>query len=128
MPARRYTSPNGRRASARTIERVVDAAAELLAEDAFHTATMDDLAARAGLARATVFSRFGTKVGVLEAVSTRCAGSPAMRAIYESLEIEDPIQAVYAHLEAAANHWEKQGFILIQLKAIVVLEPEASAL
>jgi AcrR family transcriptional regulator len=128
MPPRRYTSPNGRKASARTIERVLDAAADLVEEDAFHTATMDDLAARAGVSRATVFSRFGSKVGVLEALSTRCAGSPEMRAIREAHAIEDPVEAVDAIIEAACNHWEKQGFILIQLKAIVVLEPEASAL
>jgi AcrR family transcriptional regulator len=128
MSPRRYISANGRRASAQTMDRVLDAAAELVSEDAFHTATMDDLAARAGVSRATVFSRFGSKVGVLEALSLRCAGSPEMRAIRDAHALEDPVEAVNAAIDAACNHWEKQGFILIQLKAIVVLEPEASAL
>jgi AcrR family transcriptional regulator len=128
MSPRRYTSPNGRKASARTMERVLDAAADLVAEDAFHTATMDDLATRAGVSRATVFTRFGSKVGVLEALSTRCAGGPEMRAVHEALAVEDPVEAVDAMIEAACNLWEREGFILIQLKAIVVLEPEASAI
>jgi AcrR family transcriptional regulator len=128
MAPRRYVSANGRRASARTVERVLDAAAELVAEDAFHTATIDDLAARAAVSRATVFSRFGSKLGVLEALSLRCAGGPEMRAIRDAHALEDPVEAVNAAIDAACDLWETQGFILIQLKAIVVLEPQASAL
>ena len=49
MPPRRYGSGRGSASSTRTIERVLDAAAGLVAEDEFHTATMDDLARRANL-------------------------------------------------------------------------------
>jgi AcrR family transcriptional regulator len=110
------------------MERVLDAAVELVEQDAFHTATMDDLAQRAGVSRATVFSRFGSKLGVLEALSVRCAGGPEMRAIREAQAVDDPVEAVDALIDASCNLWETQGFILIQLKAIVVLEPDASAL
>ena len=110
------------------MERVLDAAADLVAEDAFHTATMDDLARRAGVARATVFSRFGTKLGVLEALSLRCAGGPEMGAIREAQAVEDPVAAVDALLPAGCDLWEKEGYIMVQLKAIVVLEPDASAI
>ena len=128
MPARRYTSSRGSPSSARTTERVLDAAAGLVAEDAFHTATMDDLARRAGVARATVFSRFGSKLGVLEALSLRCAGGPEMRALREAQAVEDPVAAVDALLIAGCDLWEKEGYIMVQLKAIVVLEPDASAI
>jgi AcrR family transcriptional regulator len=110
------------------MERVLDAAAGLVAEDAFHTATMDDLAHRAGVARATVFSRFGSKLGVLEALSLRCAGGPEMRALREAQGVDDPIAAVDALLIAGCDLWEKEGYIMVQLKAIVVLEPDASAI
>ena len=128
MSPRRYVSANGRKAAARTVERILDAAAELVAEDAFHTATIDDLASRAGVSRATVFTRFGSKVGVLEALSTRCASGPEMRAIREAQAIADPVDQLDALLDAGCDLWEQQGYILVQLKAIVVLEPEASAL
>jgi len=127
MPSRRYRSGRGSASSARTVERVLDAAADLVAEEAFHTATMDDLARRAGVARATVFSRFGSKLGVLEALSLRCAGGPEMRALREAQGLEDPVAAVDALLLAGCDLWEKEGYIMVQLKAIVVLEPEASA-
>ncbi len=127
MPHRRYTSSRGSAASARTVERVLDTAAALVAEDAFHTATMDDLARRAGVSRATVFTRFGSKLGVLEALSLRCASGPEMRALREAQGIEDPVAAVDALLEAGCDLWDKEGYIMVQLKAIVVLEPDASA-
>jgi hypothetical protein len=55
---------------------------------------MKDLARRAGVSRATVFSRFGSKLGVLEALTVRCAGGPEMRAIKSALAIEDPVEAL----------------------------------
>jgi AcrR family transcriptional regulator len=128
MSPRRYTSTRGSASAAQTTERVLDAAAGLVAEDAFHTATMDDLARRAGVARATVFSRFGSKLGVLEALSLRCAGGPEMRAIREAQAVADPVPAVDALLLAGCDLWEKEGYIMVQLKAIVVLEPDASAI
>ena len=51
-----------------------------------------------------------------------------MQAIRESLEIEDPVAALEAVIEAACAIWESQAFIHEQLQAIVVLEPGASAL
>jgi len=108
------------------MQRVLDAAASLVEEDAFHTATMDDLARRAGVARATVFSRFGSKLGVLEALSMRCAGGPEMRALREAQGVEDPVAAVEELLVAGCDLWEQEGYIMVQLKAIVVLEPDAS--
>src|SRR5215813_5982406 len=117
MPPRRYTSTHASASVAQTSGRVLDAAAALVAEDAFHTATMDDLARRAGVARATVFSRFGSKLGVLEALSLRCAGGPEMRAIREAQGLEDPVAAVDALLEAGCDLWEKEGYIMVQLKA-----------
>ena len=36
--------------------------------------------------------------------------------------------AVDAVLDAGCDLWEKEGYIMVQLKAIVVLEPDASAM
>jgi len=121
----RYAAP---RRTAATTDRVLAAAAELAAEDRFHTATMEELAQRAGVSRATVFTRFQSKLGVLEALTRRCQGGPEIQAIRDAIEIDDPAGALDALLAASCEFWELQGFILAQLKAIVVLEPEASTL
>ena len=80
------------------------------------------------MSRATVFTRFGSKLGVLEALSRRCAGGPEMRALRDAQGVEDPVAAVDAVLDAGCDLWEKEGYIMVQLKAIVVLEPDASAI
>jgi AcrR family transcriptional regulator len=111
-----------------SIERVLGAAEGLIAENAFHSATMDELAAAAGVSRATVFNRFGSKLGVLQALFTRAMEGPEMEAIQRGLEIEDPVAALEAAIEASCAIWETQAFVHEQLQAIVVLEPDASAL
>lgn len=52
-------------------DRVFDAALEVLAERGTRSATMDDVAARSGVSRATLFRRFGGKDAVFEAALAR---------------------------------------------------------
>jgi AcrR family transcriptional regulator len=127
MATRSYTARR-RRGSPGSVDRVLEAAERLIREDAFHTATMEELASAAGVSRATVFNRFGSKLGVLHALFTRGMEGPEMQAIQQALEIEDPVESLEALIEAACAIWEAWGFIHEQLEAIVVLEPDASAL
>jgi AcrR family transcriptional regulator len=104
-------------------QRVLDAADELIVNGEFASATVTELADRAGVSRATVFSRFGSKLGVLQELSVRCSGGPEMRAIRAAAALEDPVDAVRAIVEASCNHWEIQAHIMLTLKAVVELEP-----
>jgi AcrR family transcriptional regulator len=127
MATRPYTASR-RRGSPASVERVLDAAEQLIREDAFHSATMDQLAAAARVSRATVFNRFGSKLGVLQALYVRCVESPEMKAVMEAFEIEDSLAALEAVIDAVCAMWETHGFIQEQVQAIVVLEPEAGAI
>jgi AcrR family transcriptional regulator len=127
MATRTYTASR-RRGSPASVERVLAASERLIREDAFHTATMDELAAASGVSRATVFNRFGSKVGVLQALYARCVESPEMRAVGEAFALEDAVLALEAVIEAACALWAAHGFIQEQIQAIVILEPEASAM
>lgn len=127
MATRRYSAARSQGAS-RTRESVLDAAEALVHEDRFHTSTMDEVAERAGVSRATLFSRFGSRLGVLEALNTRCAGSSEIRALHEALAIEDPIASLEALVDASCQVWERWGGVQRHLRAIVVLEPEVRPL
>ena len=50
-------------------ERILDAARELVADRGFDAVTMSEIAARAGVARATVFNHFGSKHALVEAIT-----------------------------------------------------------
>jgi AcrR family transcriptional regulator len=108
-----------------TRDRVLEAAEELILSGDFAQATVAELAEKANVSRATVFSRFGSKLGVLETLSVRCAGGPQMRAIRQAVAMEDPAEAVANLILAGCEHWERQGHILLTLKAIAELEPGA---
>jgi AcrR family transcriptional regulator len=127
MATRTYTASR-RRGSPASVKRVLNAAERLIREDAFHSATMDELASAAGVSRATVFNRFGSKLGVLQALYTRCVESPEMRAVQEAFALEDPVLALEAVIDTACAMWEAHGFIQEQIQAIVILEPGASAM
>ena len=126
MATRPYTASR-RRGSPESVDRVLKAAERLIRDDSFHSATMEEIAAAAGVSRATVFNRLGSKLGVLQALFTRAEESPEARAIHEALAIEDPVASLAALIGAACAVWEAHGYIHEQLQAIVVLEPEASA-
>jgi AcrR family transcriptional regulator len=127
MTMRPYTAAR-RRESVETVDRVLEAAERLIKEGTFHVATMDELAAAAGVSRATVFNRFGSKLGVLQGLFTRGIEGPEMAAIKEALALEDPVAALDAVVEAGCAIWEAYGFVHLQLQAVGVLEPDATAL
>jgi AcrR family transcriptional regulator len=127
MTMRPYTAAR-RRESVETVERVLEAAERMIGEGAFHAATMDELAAAAGVSRATVFNRFGSKLGVLEALFTRGMEGPEMVAIQEALALEDPVAALDAVVRAACAIWDAYGLVHLHLQAVAVLEPAAAAL
>lgn len=127
MAMRRYTRAR-RPESSETVDRVLEAAERLIREGKFHAATMDKLAAAAGVSRATVFNRFRSKLGVLEALFTRGMEGPEMAAIRDALALEDPVAALEASVEAGCAIWEAYGFVHLQLQSVAVLEPDAAAL
>lgn len=128
MAVRPYARARADEGTSATEQRVLGAAEELIEQGEFHRASVTELARRAGVARATVFGRFGSKLGVLAALATRCAGGPQMRDIRVALALDDPRAAVPAVVAASCALWERQGHILLTLKAVVELEPGAIAL
>jgi AcrR family transcriptional regulator len=127
MATRSYTASR-RRGRPASVERVLDASERLIREDAFHSATMDQLAAATGVSRATIFNRFGSKLGVLQALYSRCLESREMEAVLEAFAVEDPAVALDAVVDTSCAMWEEHGFIVEQIQAIATLEPEASAM
>jgi AcrR family transcriptional regulator len=87
--------------AARNVERILDAASEVLARDA--NATVADVARAAGLARQTVYAHFGSREALILAVLRRSAQESA--AVLGDAEIERD-SAVEALLRFVEHGWD----------------------
>lgn len=85
----------------RNLERVLDAAAEVFAEEG-PDASVDEIARRAGVGHGTVFRRFPTKDDLVYAVVERHVAQ--MRALAEeALESDDPGAAFFGYIRGVAE-------------------------
>ena len=79
-----------KRRAGRSRERIIDAAAHLFVERGYVTATIEDIAAHAGVAVQTVYYVFGTKRNVLAAVlDTHIAGDHELVPVAEQAWVDD---------------------------------------
>ncbi|WP_068158541.1 TetR/AcrR family transcriptional regulator [Rhodococcus phenolicus] len=77
-------------------DRVFDAALAVLAERGTKAATMDDVAARSGVSRATLFRRFGGKDAVFEAALARALRGFLTEITATFLDVPDPVDRIEA--------------------------------
>src|SRR3954447_23225622 len=70
--------PPGRPRRADVEQRVLDAAIQLLAERGVDAATMNEVVARSGVARAAVYPRWPTRQALMTAAVRRAMGQPVL--------------------------------------------------
>lgn len=127
MATRRYATA-GRPKDRSTGARVLAAADAFVRSGRFHAATVEELAEQAGVARATVFAQFGSRLGILQALHDRCANSPESEALRRALALSDPVERLDAATVAGCHSWEEWGALHLHLRAIVTLEPDVRPL
>jgi len=105
--------------------RMIDAARALLAETTSYTAfTLDAVAKRADVARATVYYQFGSKSGVLEALCDDLAASGQMGDLAQVFITPDPLEAVHGFVAAFARFWAADRIVMRRLRALAHLDPD----
>lgn len=106
-PPRPYTSPKREAAGARTRQRLVRAAAKILkSPQGPLLLSLESVARSAGVTRATVYNRFGSRRGLLEAVFDDWALRGGVYRIAEAMANPDP-HAGLAHLiEVFCAFWD----------------------
>src|SRR3954447_1486166 len=95
MPARaisRSTATADR--SAATRRRIIEAVRDLLAERAFHDSTMEDVAERAGMSRATLYLHFRSRLELVDSICDVMAENPALIQLRETVRLPDPDHAL----------------------------------
>src|SRR6266487_3823116 len=91
MPAARAYRARNRstQRSDRTRERIMAAVRELLTEGTFHESTVEEVADRAGIARATLYQHFRSRIELVDAICDTFAVNPALLTVREAVELAD---------------------------------------
>jgi AcrR family transcriptional regulator len=109
-----------------TRERVIAAARETFSGGSFHRATLDDVAHRAGVARATVYYQFASKLGLLDAVIA-AALEPRMALLRRARSHPDAAVALAVYIRAVCRFWESEAELLRNAYGLAAIDPDAAA-
>jgi AcrR family transcriptional regulator len=107
-----------------TRERIIQSARDLISTAGFHRSSLEDVARRAGVTRATVYQHFGSKRGLLEAVLASSAppahGSTRER---ESVALAHPGPALRSLIAAQVRTWAANAPMLHRVHTLAAVDP-----
>src|SRR6185295_10129853 len=91
---RAYRPRRVTRKAEETRARIVAAVRELLVEGTYHESTVEEVADRAGVSRATLYQHFASRLDLVDAICDTLAGHPALLAIREAVALPDAEEAL----------------------------------
>ena len=108
MPRRLYVSSVRTAAAAEKRDRVLEAAAKALREDAsIARFSLEGVAKAAGVTRLTVYNQFGSRRGLLEAVFDDIAREGGLHGIADAMAMADPRKALDRLVEIFCGFWNR---------------------
>jgi AcrR family transcriptional regulator len=114
--------------SAETRDRIISAVRALLAEGVFHASTVEEVADRAGVSRATLYQHFRSRLNLVDAICETFDANPALLAIRETVELSDPHEALTKTISNAIRFWSSEDSVLSELYGVVAIDPAAQDL
>jgi AcrR family transcriptional regulator len=107
--------------------RVIDAARSLLAEAGSYRAfTIDAVARKADVAKATIYYQFESKTGLLEAVCDALADAGGMSQLEAAFTNPDPMASLRVFVETFGRFWDADRPAMRRLRALAALDPEVA--
>jgi AcrR family transcriptional regulator len=104
--------------SQHTRERIMGAVRELLEEGSFHESTVEQVADRAGVSRATLYQHFRSRLDLVDAICDSFAVNPALIAIRAAEDLDELIAST-------VRFWASEDAILAQLYGAAAIDPAA---
>src|SRR5437016_7988428 len=128
MSAHAYRKGRQPSRSAATRERIKAAVRELLAEGTFHTSTVEHVADRAGVSRATVYQHFGSRLELVDAICETFDANPALLELRQIVELPDAEAALEKTIANCIRFWSSEDAVLRQLYGVAAIDPAAQNL
>jgi AcrR family transcriptional regulator len=125
MSPRPYQLGKRQEASDETRDKVLAAARELLSgPDGYARFTIEGVARQAGVARMTVYYRFQSKAGLLEALCDTLAMQGGMRQIAEAFGMSDALAGLARFLEVLGGFYGIDRALMRRMHGLSALDPE----
>ena len=125
MSPRPYRLGQRQMSTEQTRARILTAARELLlTSDAFSGFSIDAVARQADVARMTVYHQFGSKIGLLEALSDSLAAHGGMEQLANAFRQPDPFSALNEYTKVFSRFWQSDRIVTRRLRALSTLDPD----
>jgi len=112
-------------ATEQTRARILIAARELLlTSDAFSGFSIDAVARQADVARMTVYHQFGSKIGLLEALSDSLAAHGGMEQLANAFRRIDLLESLEEYIRVFSRFWQSDRLVTRRLRALSTLDPD----
>src|SRR5437868_9002496 len=125
MSPRAYRARTRPKRSEETRERIKTAVRDLLAEGTFHDSTVEEVADRAGVARATLYQHFRSRLELVDAICETFDENPALLRLRETVELPDADAALADTIALCVRFWSSEDQILRQLYGAAALDTAA---
>jgi AcrR family transcriptional regulator len=110
----------------KTRERILLAARSLLTSTRWADFTVPAVAQAADVARVTVYNQFGSKAGLLKALSDELACSRDMHDLHQAIAGPDPSRTLSRFIGMFARSWAADRVVIRRLRALSALDPKSS--
>ncbi|MBI3401380.1 MAG: TetR/AcrR family transcriptional regulator [Acidobacteria bacterium] len=125
MSPRPYSTGRRRALTDATKHRVLTAGRDLLVTHGGKGFTVDAVAARAGVARMTVYYQFGSKKGLRDALFSDLAARGLVATLRESSAQSVPFDALAEFIGSLAGFWAADRPVIRRLRSLALLDPAA---
>ena len=125
---RPYRTRHRQQRSQKTRARITKAVRELLAEGTFHESTVEEVADRAGIARATLYQHFGSRLELVDAICDTFDANPSLLTLRKAVELPDAQAALAETVANVVGFWSSEDAILSQLYGVAAIDPAAQDL
>jgi AcrR family transcriptional regulator len=122
-----YRAGSRRAPSDTTRTRVLAAVRALLEEGSFHRATVEDVAVRAGVSRASLYQHFGSRLGLIDAICETLGDNSHLHAIFEAVAAPDPVVGMEAVLVESVRFWADDEALHRHLYALAEIDDASAA-
>jgi len=128
MSSRAYRTRGRTKRSEETRERIKAAVRALLAEGTFHESTVEQVADRAGVARATLYQHFRSRLELVDAICETFDENPALLRLRQTVDGADSGAALADTIAEAMRFWSSEDPVLRHLYGVASIDPAAQDL